>query len=433
MAGKIYPNSVKGKTYYYYKESVRVKIDVRDGGKIKGSGKSRVKTTTIYLGAADEIVAWKKQVKGPISVKHRAFGMTAAAYQVANEFGLVDVLKENIHGQRFGVERWVYFLTTIINRIDCATSKNKMADWAKKTVLPDILGVDAKKLSSKKFWYVTDDVTSETDLKKRLLSTPEGDIFCGLDDKIFQKMETDLFSRVRSLMPSAVNALVYDTTNFFSFFETPDRSELAQTGHNKESRHNLRQVGLAMALDKSTGLPFFHRPYRGNSHDSRTLYAVMSDLLSTISQQFSGIDDLVFVLDKGNNSQENFDLLKKRLDWIGSLVPTHHPDLLAVPLTDYSITYGTMKAFTVQRTIMGHACSIIVTFNPKLALKQQHSIDKGIEKLKRQLQEKFASYKKKPSKMTSGLTSVYKENRRHKFVNVSVTPDGLEFTRNGDH
>jgi transposase len=43
--------------------------------------------------------------------------------------------------------------------------------------------------------------------------------------------------------------LAYDTTNFYTYIaSTNTRNELAQRGHNKQGRHNLRQVGLSYAL-----------------------------------------------------------------------------------------------------------------------------------------------------------------------------------------
>src|SRR5207244_1457169 len=39
--------------------------------------------------------------------------------------------------------------------------------------------------------------------------------------------------------------LAYDTTNFYTYIaSTNTRNQLAQRGHNRQGRHNLRQVGL---------------------------------------------------------------------------------------------------------------------------------------------------------------------------------------------
>src|SRR5207253_6771719 len=50
--------------------------------------------------------------------------------------------------------------------------------------------------------------------------------------------------------------LAYDTTNFYTWVaSTNTRNTLAQRGHNKQGRHNLRQVGLDR---KSTRLNSSH-------------------------------------------------------------------------------------------------------------------------------------------------------------------------------
>ena len=49
--------------------------------------------------------------------------------------------------------------------------------------------------------------------------------------------------------------LAYDTTNFYTYIASDNsRNHLAQRGHNKQGRHNLRQVGLSYVLDGENGL-----------------------------------------------------------------------------------------------------------------------------------------------------------------------------------
>lgn len=58
-------------------------------------------------------------------------------------------------------------------------------------MLPTLLGFDAKRLNSQTFWYVTDDVISERELKERRKEHPdlEDALFVGLDDATFRTME----------------------------------------------------------------------------------------------------------------------------------------------------------------------------------------------------------------------------------------------------
>jgi transposase len=62
--------------------------------------------------------------------------------------------------------------------------------------------------------------------------------------------------------------LAYDTTNFYTYIaSTNTRNQLAQRGHNKQGRHNLRQVGLSYVLDGEQGLSLCHHVYPGNVAD----------------------------------------------------------------------------------------------------------------------------------------------------------------------
>ena len=110
MTGNIVKKIIKGKTYHYYQETWREKIDTGEIGKTRGTGKSRVRSKSYYLGTAQQIFDKMRGPRQPDEATHRAFGFEAALLQTAREIGLVDILRENIPGKRFGIERWKYFL-----------------------------------------------------------------------------------------------------------------------------------------------------------------------------------------------------------------------------------------------------------------------------------------------------------------------------------
>jgi transposase len=257
-------------TYYVYQETYRVKIDPKHSGKTKGSGKSKVKTRAIYLGAADKIFQGLQQKREPISIKTRHFGLIAAAYQTASEIGLQEILMKHIQGSRCQVPRWIYFFATILNRLDSATSKNQMSQWLKKTILPELMGFNPNKLSSKNFWYASDDVLCENELNKRREKEETlDDLLVGLTEDSFTQIEMELFGRIDQLMGISPSVICYDTTNFYTYIEDPKRSRLAKTCHSKDSKHHLRHVGLLMAVEKVHGIPLLSRVYQANRHDTK--------------------------------------------------------------------------------------------------------------------------------------------------------------------
>ena len=93
-------------TYYVYRESYRVKINLQDKGKGKGSGRSKVRSRSVYLGAAERILRGLQQTKEPIEVTTRRFGLVGGAYQTAKEIGLQEILDRHIPDLRAG-QPWI--------------------------------------------------------------------------------------------------------------------------------------------------------------------------------------------------------------------------------------------------------------------------------------------------------------------------------------
>lgn len=433
MSDKIFPKKIKGKIYYYYQYTYREKVDPKDHykGKGPGSGKSRVRTHSEYLGTARFIRDKIKQSKGqPLAVKHLNFGVLAATYQTAIKIGLLDTLKKYITGQRFGIPRWFFFFIAILNRIDNATSKEKMGTWAAGTILPRLLGFDPNVLNSKTFWYVTDDIISESELRKRRRNNTclADDVFVGLNDQVFRDIEKDVFTHVRDNFAIEPASVVYDTTNFFTYIQPLTPCELAETGHNKDSHHHLKQVGLAVAVEQIYGLPFFHRTYRGNSHDSTTFFSVIDDLVQEVKQHVHENSTVILVMDKGNNSEDNFNKLKGKLDWIGSLVPSHYPDLLVKPPDTYEGEWDGMKYFRVKQKVIGIDCVLVMTFNPKLYKKQMYSLENGIEKIQKHIRQKLSTYKRLPgNSVPQGIESMRKKSRYGCFFEIVIKDHMISF------
>jgi len=431
----IYPKMINGRKYYYAQRSVRVKIDSKaSGAKAKGSGKSRVRTETVYLGTAEAIVKKIREARKPLEARHREFGFVAAVYQTAVEIGLVDLLKTHIPGQRYGLPRWLYFMLPIINRLEHATSKEKMGTWAERTVLPDLLGFDPKRLNSKSFWYATDDVISEKELSERREESPEleDELFVGLDDKVFRKIEKELVTHLQEKYHLDGHSFLYDTTNFFTYIEPPVRAKLPRPGHNKASRHHLRQVGLALCVDKQWGIPLFHRIYRGNSQDSKTFAALIDELIDAMKTGFKSVNNLVIILDKGNNSKANFAKLEGKLEWVGSLVPSQYADLYDLPLDAFEGQYEQHRYHRCKREVMGIECSLVLTYSDKLARKQKHTLRNGIEKLKRQIREKWASYKRTPKSVPAGIETMRKKSRYKDYITVTCQDGQAHFEQTGE-
>jgi transposase len=419
--GYIVKKEKRNGIYYAYQESFRVKLNACDTGKTRGSGRSKVCTRSIHLGSAESILNRLQESPEPVSVTARGFGLAAAAYQTAREIGLQEVLMTHLPGKRAGVPLWIYFLVSIINRLDLATSKNKMGEWLEQTILPELLGFDSRVMSSKNFWYAADGVLSEKEQitrrdSRRILDDP----FVGLREDVFSKIEADLFIGIDHMMGLSPRAICYDTTNFYTYIEEPNRSELANTCHSKASKHHLRHVGLLMAVEKSHGVPLLSQVYRANRHDSKIFSAIPADLVVALKKLSGSESDLVIVLDKGNNSLDNFKGLSGVISWVGALVPSHYTDLIDMKLSDYHGFWKDLRYYRCQREIMGIDCSLILTYNGATRRKKEHTLKRGIDKLKALISEKWAGYKRRPHAVTKGIHTLQKESIYGNCLEISL-------------
>jgi transposase len=104
------------------------------------------------------------------------------------------------------------------------------------------------------------------------------------------------------------------------------------------------------------------------------------------------------VFDAGQNSADNFDLFDvdettgekgSPLHFVGSLPPSDHPDLLAVPKKRYTPvdpqTFPGLTGFETTKTVFGVERRVVVTHSPNLHAKQTAGFDQTIAKALRQL------------------------------------------------
>ena len=419
MSEKIYPKTINGKTYYYLQSTYREKINSNDTGKSKGSGKSKVKTKNIYLGSASSIKKKLSTLKEPVEIRHKEFGLVGAVYNVAKEIGLIETFKKNIEGKRHGIENWKYFLLAVINRIDNSTSKEKLGKWAGKTILPEILNFDPKKLNSKSFWYATDDVISERELNEHREKNPEitQELKTGIDDEIFIKIEKELVINIQNKYELFSDVFLYDTTNFFTFFKEPLRSFIAKSAKSKVGRNNLKHTGLALCVDKQWGVPLFHSLYRANSHDTKTFNKAIDGLMHIIKDVIK-IENMMLVIDKGNNSKDNFEKLIDKIQWVGSLKVSDYQDLSNVELKKYTGIYKEYKYITCKKHVMGVDMKLVLTYNDKLYRKQEKSLNASIEKLKNRITTKWSEYKRTPKRVPKGIKNILSDSHYKKYIGV---------------
>jgi transposase len=128
-----------------------------------------------------------------------------------------------------------------------------------------------------------------------------------------------------------------DMTNFATFIDSGnERASIAQRGKAKQKRADLRLVGLALIVTRDGGVPIVSHPYPGDRPDVTQFPTVVADLMDRYRQMVDHVESLTLVYDAGQNCADNHTVVEdSQVGFIGSLPPSDHPHLLALPKTRY--------------------------------------------------------------------------------------------------
>jgi transposase len=366
--------TIKGKAYWYAVECKRV------------NGNPRI-VWQKYLGRAEDIIRRSQQVaaSAPQEVVLRQFGLVAAMLQVAEELDFIGIVDRHIPKREQGASIGQFMLLAALNRAAAPCSKLQIGQWYEETILPDLWKLPAESFSSQRFWDAMNAVSEEA----------------------MRAIERDLVQKLAA-RPVDLKALLYDTTNFATFIHTlNERNRIAQRGHAKSKRYDLRLVGLALLVTKAFGIPLFHRAYPGNVTDTQEFAAVLGELAARYGELQKSCADLTLVFDKGNNSTDNFTLLElEKLHFVASLVPSQHADLLDVPLKEYqelsAPQWAGVRAYRTRKEAFGQERTVVVTFSESFFSQQTQALAtqmaKCAQKLETLAQELEAWRKAKSSK-----------------------------------
>ena len=355
----IVKKTIRGKPYYYARQCKRV------------DGKPKI-VWQKYLGRPDDILAAMSGDANPkpTAALVREFGAVAALLGLAQRLRLVEHIDRHVPKRGSGPSVGTYLLVATLNRCVAPCSKASIAKWFDNTVLNRLLDIEARQLSSQRFWDNMDRVS------RQAIQAIERDLVAGL------VREFDVDPR----------RVLFDATNFFTFIDTFNtRSTLAQRGHGKEGR-NLRIVGLALLVAADSHLPLLHRTYAGNTPDAPTFASLTDALAARYRDICRAAEHITLVFDKGNNSKDNLQAVAESpYRFIGSLVPAQHPDLLKTPARKLRPLDGDglpgVSAWRTVRTVLGAQRTVLVTYNENLFAAQSQTLLREIAKRRQRLRE----------------------------------------------
>ena len=404
-----------GKTYYYLAESARV------------NGKPRI-VSQRYLGSAEEIAARLSETGPgePDRTRHLAFGDLAAVWGMLERLGVAGIVDEVV-GPRRGDARasvGTYIALAVANRLVDPCSKLAFAKWWAKTAGDRWVRLPAAAFDHRRFWDAMDAISA---------------------DQLIE-IERRIITRMVEVFAVDLSGLVLDMTNFATYIDSGnDRAPIAQRGHAKQKRTDLRLIGLGLVVSTDGGIPLVSHAYSGNRPDVTQFPEMVNELVARFGAIAQDAGELTLVYDAGQNSQDNQELIEDSpLHFVGSLPPSDHPDLLAVPKRRYKTVdkqhFPGLTAFETRKLVFGHERRLVVTHSQNLHTKQARGFDQTIAKAHRQLGELAARLargktRKQRHNVEVEITAILKPRWLHRVISTTLSgesPTELRLTWDTD-
>ena len=371
----------KGRPYYYIREIQRV------------GGKPKV-VSQIYLGSVDTIarrIQQAEQARRPLRLESRSFGAVFVALQLEktlDTIGLIDRIVPRARKER-GPTVGEYFFYAWANRLISPKSKRALSQWYRHTAIQQIRPVALEELTSQRYWEKWDRVQAED----------------------VEKIGQEFFARVWKLQPLPPECLLFDTTNYYTFMSSQTDSELCERGHNKAGRHHLRQLGLALLVDRVTHLPLYYRVYEGNVHDSKLFRQAIDELFGVMCGFNQSKQRLTVVFDKGMNSEAAIQGIddQTRIHFITTYSTYFVEELAGTDIGQFAPLdtaknrrlladgHGAdrMSALRTRMELWGQERTVVVTYNPRTARKRTYTMARKLETLRATLLEFRNNYRER--------------------------------------
>lgn len=325
-----------------------------------------------YLGRADEALQTFAQAE-QVDVASRTHGSVAAVWQLARTLDLPALIDAHVPGRparHDGLTVGQSLTLAAVGRACHATSKRAFAPWAATTTLgdPDGAGaaVDLSRLTSQHFW----------------------DQMHRVPVAALATIEAALVTRVLARFTLPVDTVLYDATNFFTFLATTNaRATLPARGHNKQKRHDLRQVGVALCCTRGAAgmpaIPLFHQVYGGARPDVREF----ADVLPLLRERFvalgGGLAGITVVYDKGNVSKDTQATVDAApFHYVAALTAASQRALIAEAtpqLTPLVLSAEeTLPVYRTRQTVWGAERTLVVLVSPRLQQGQRRGVEQHL-------------------------------------------------------
>jgi transposase len=344
-----------GRDYFYWARSARV------------AGKPRI-VEQVYLGTADALRQARERAE-PVATRRRTAGPLVLWAQ-AERLGLRELIDAEVTTGARAHSVGTYLQLIVCNRAHAPCAKLRLRDWYAKTALASVLSVPARDLDHRRVWDAMDDV-------------PEAAI-----EAIEQRLCRRLVDAGRL---GGDGLLVFDPTNLYTFVASENaRNTIARRGHNKQKRHDLRQVGLALLTTRGHQLPLLHHVYAGDRPDAPTTRELAERLRRRFDAVLERASRVTLVYDRGAHSDELLQLFEPgEFHFVCGLQANRYRQRLEVPRDELQ-ELPDLPGFQAKRsqvTIAGRRYTLVCVRSDSFAERQAHGFRQTLAKAQRELDE----------------------------------------------
>ncbi len=327
--------------------------------------------------AADVEAAIAGATVMPDRTRHLAFGDVAAVWEMLRRLHVAEIVDEVVGPRRSdaGASVGTYIALATLDRVVDPCSKLAFADWWAKTSGERWLHLPTGALDHRRFWEAMDAISEEQ----------------------IKEIERCLVARMIETFQIDLSGLVLNMTNFATWIDSGnDRAPIAQRGHSKQKRKDLRIVGLGLVVSTDGGVPLISRAYPGNKPDVTQFPVMVAELVARFENLVGDAAEaggrLTLVYDAGQNPLDNYELLDhSRLSFVGSLPPSDHPELLAVAKDHCQVVdeerFPGLRAFETTKVVSGAERRLVCCHSEGLHQKQSRGFTQTLAKATRQLGE----------------------------------------------
>ena len=315
----------------------------------------------IYVGNADTL--FSKLTEPPRHLRSFPFGKTASLLWAARRSGLWEALVRHLGNDAHAA--WL-LLVQVLARVEEPLSREGMAAWFPKSSLP-LLAPWSEAPSGRVLRQALRTLYGTT------LKTENGPVLTRARVRAVQE------EVLRTLLAQGLEPrlVVFDGTNEFFHHQA---GRWMKKGKAKSRRYEKNLVGLGMVTLET--IPVLSEVAEGNRNDVDTFPEVFDALLKRLEHLDVATEKLYLVVDRGVNSNENFDEILEAMHLIASLKRNEARELFALPLEGFR----TVGKDTKGELVMGKSARwngfgrdwrVLVTYRPAEARYQQAKWEKA--------------------------------------------------------